>query len=220
MVGILLKKDLILELLRTSAGEFLSGEKISKKIGISRTAVWKHITALRQEGYSIEAMPKIGYRLLDIPDRLYPEEIRDNLTTVSLGRNIYYFKTVQSTNQEARRLAQEGVPHGALIIAEEQTGGKGRFGRVWFSPKTLGIWASLVLRPEISPENAPPVTMLAAVAVAVAVENITGIALGIKWPNDLLYENKKACGILTEMNGEMDKVNFLILGLGINVNLM
>jgi BirA family biotin operon repressor/biotin-[acetyl-CoA-carboxylase] ligase len=214
-----LKKDLTLELLKTTAGEFLSGEKISKKIGVSRTAVWKYITVLREEGYSIEAMPKFGYRLTDIPDRLYPEEIKDNLSTNSIGKNIYYFKTLQSSNSEARRLAQQGAPHGTLIIAEEQTGGKGRFGRVWFSPKSLGIWASLVLRPEISPENAPPVTMLAAVAVAEAVENITGIALGIKWPNDLLFENKKVCGILTEMNGEMEKVNFLILGLGINVNL-
>ncbi len=214
-----LNKADILNLLKKHSPEFLSGQEICNIMGVSRTAVWKHIKSLREEGYSIEAAPRSGYRLLGSPDYLYPQEIRHGLATKNIGKKIYYFKKTVSTNQEARKLASKGAPHGTLVVAEEQWEGKGRLGRGWFSPEKAGIWCTLVLRPEISPGEAPPVTMLAAVAVAVSVEKVTGIRLGIKWPNDLLYEGKKTCGILTEMSAEMDKVNYLLVGTGINVNL-
>lgn len=198
--------------------DFVSGEEICRAMGVSRTAVWKHIGALREEGYLIDAAPRSGYRLVGIPDRLYGQEITDGLDTEFLGRAVYYYDSIDSTNREARALASVGAPHGALVVTEEQTGGRGRLGRGWFSPRGMGVWCSLVLRPEIIPGEAPPVTMLAAVAVAAAVEKVAGVRPGIKWPNDLLVGGKKLCGILTEMNAEMEKVNFLVVGMGINVN--
>ncbi|MFZ5646141.1 MAG: biotin--[acetyl-CoA-carboxylase] ligase [Bacillota bacterium] len=214
-----MKKTEILLLLKKSMPEYVSGEEICKKIGVSRTAVWKHVKALREEGYGIDAVPRWGYRLLDIPDRLYPDEIRQGLNTEFIGKTVYYNDTVESTNREARHLAANGAPGGTLAVAEEQVGGKGRMGRGWFSPRGMGIWCSLVLRPEINPGEAPPVTMLTAVAVARAVEKVSGISPGIKWPNDLLVEGKKICGILTELNAEMERINFLVVGTGINVNI-
>lgn len=214
-----MNKTDVLTLLKKHNPEFLSGQEICNKMGVSRTAVWKHVESLREEGYSIEAVPRSGYRLLESPDYLYEQEILYGLSTDSIGKNIIYFENTASTNQEARQLASGGVPHGTLVVAEEQNKGKGRLGREWFSPKGAGIWCTLVLRPDISPVEAPPVTMLAAVAASVSVEKITGVRLGIKWPNDLLYEGKKVCGVLTEMNADMDKVSYLLVGIGINVNI-
>ncbi len=207
-----------LELLRLHQPEFISGEEICRKIGISRTAVWKHVAALREEGYVIEAIPRSGYRLTEIPDRMYVQEIKNGLLTDTIGKDIFYFDSIQSTNVQARKLASEGALHGTVVMADEQTKGKGRLGRSWFSPKGTGIWCTLVLRPEIVPGEASPVTMLTAVAVAEAVEKIADVSLDIKWPNDLLHEGKKVCGILTEMNAEMDKINYLLVGIGININ--
>ncbi|MFZ5595684.1 MAG: biotin--[acetyl-CoA-carboxylase] ligase [Bacillota bacterium] len=214
-----MNKDEILCLLKDGSDKYISGGEICKKLGISRTAVWKHIRSLQEEGYGIDAVPSRGYRLVSVPDRLYPSEIAYGLNTEFTGKEIYYFDSVESTNREARKLAAEGVPGGTLVVAEEQTGGRGRLGRGWFSPKGLGIWCSLVIRPEIIPGEAPPVTMLTAVAVASAVEKVAGIKPGIKWPNDILVGGKKVCGILTEMSAEMERINFLIVGVGINVNI-
>lgn len=209
----------ILDLLRKNPKEFVSGEEICKRLGISRTAVWKHIRTLRKEGYVIDAAPRSGYRLSDVPDRLFPEVIGLGLDTEFMGRAAYYYDSIGSTNREARTLASRGAPDGTLVVAEEQTGGRGRLGRGWFSPHGLGIWCSLVLRPGIQPAEAPPVTMLTAVAVASAIEKVAGIRPGIKWPNDLLVDGKKICGILTEMDAELERVNFLVVGLGVNVNI-
>lgn len=213
-----MKKVEVLNLLKQNGPGFVSGEEICRGLGVSRTAVWKHMRALKEEGYGIEAVPRSGYRLVGIPDRLYAQEIVTGLDTDFIGRTVYYYDRIGTTNREARALASRGAPDGALVVAEEQTGGRGRQGKGWFSPRGMGIWCSLVLRPDISPGEAPPVTMLAAVAVAAAVEKVAGLRPGIKWPNDVLLDGKKLCGILTEMDAEMEKVNFLVLGMGINVN--
>lgn len=213
-----MKKNDILAALKERRPDFVSGEEICRKMGVSRTAVWKHIRALREEGYLIDAVPRSGYRLVGIPDRLYGQEIAHGLDTECLGRTVYYYESIGSTNREARALASGGAPHGSLVVAEEQTGGKGRQGKGWFSPRGMGIWCSLVLRPDIPPAEASPVTLLAAVAAASAMEKAAGVSPGIKWPNDILADGRKICGILTEMSAEMERVNFLVVGTGINVN--
>ncbi len=211
-------KETILRLLKERSPEYVSGEEICKCLNVTRTAIWKHIEALRDSGYEIEARPRAGYTLTGIPDRLFPQEILDGLQARILGRKIYYFDTVATTNDEAKELAQRGVPEGALIVAEEQAGGKGRLGRAWYAPKYKGTLFSLVLYPPVPPPQANQVTMLAAVAVASAIEKETGIKAGIKWPNDLLVEGRKICGILTELSAEMERINYLVVGIGINVN--
>ncbi|MEW6274724.1 MAG: biotin--[acetyl-CoA-carboxylase] ligase [Bacillota bacterium] len=212
-------KEQVLTLLKEHQPEFVSGELICKNLGVSRTAVWKHIQTLRAEGYAIVSQPHAGYRLLAVPDRLYPQEILSGLKTKFIGRRIFYYAQAPSTNLLARELALAGAPDGALVVAEEQTGGRGRLGRGWFSPFGEGIWCSLILYPPVNSVEAPPLTMLTAVAVARAVRQAAGVSPGIKWPNDLLLGDKKICGILTEMSAEMERINYLIIGTGINVNI-
>lgn len=213
-------KEQVLDLLKQHAPEFVSGELICKNLGISRTAVWKHVRALRAEGYAISSRPRAGYRLLGVPDRLYPREILDGLRTRFVGRRIYYYPRVSSTNAVARDLAREGAPEGSLVVAEEQAAGRGRLGRGWFSPSGGGIWCSLILYPPVNPACAPPLTMVTAAAVARAVVRTAGVVPGIKWPNDLLLGGRKFCGILTEMSTEMERINYLVVGTGINVNVV
>lgn len=205
-------------LLKESHPEFISGEIICRNLGISRTAVWKHIQTLRANGYEIAALPHAGYQLLNVPDRLYPEEIHDGLGTEFIGRKVYYYEHAISTNETARELADRGCPDGALVIAEEQSGGKGRLGRKWFSPYGKGIWCSIILYPPVNPSDAPPLTMLGAVAIARAIRKVVQVEAGIKWPNDILLDGKKICGILSEMNAEIERINYLVIGIGINVN--
>ncbi|WP_027718393.1 biotin--[acetyl-CoA-carboxylase] ligase [Desulfovirgula thermocuniculi] len=212
-------RDKILELLKQGQPEYVSGEAICQRLGVSRTAVWKHIQSLRSMGYEIEAVTNAGYRLIGVPDRLYPAEIGWGLKTSFMGRHVHYCERLDSTNRLARELAARGVPEGTLVVAEEQTGGRGRLGRGWFSPYAKGIWCSLILRPSLSPLDAPPLTMLAAVAVAEALQRAAGLKPGIKWPNDLLAGGRKLCGILTELDAEVEKVNHLIVGIGVNVNI-
>ena len=211
-------KDAILRLLKERRPEPVSGEEICKSLNVTRTAIWKHMQVLRESGYEIEARPRAGYTLTGIPDRLYPEEILDGLSTRFLGRKIYYCDSVSTTNETAKELARQGAAEGAVVVAEEQTGGKGRLGRRWFAPKYKGIWFSLILCPPVLPPEANQVTMLAAVAVAAAIRKETGIAVGIKWPNDLLAGGRKICGILTELSAEMERINYMVVGIGINVN--
>lgn len=212
-------RDKILELLKQGQPEFVSGEAICQRLGVSRTAVWKHVQSLRSMGYDIEALTNAGYRLRGVPDRLYPEEITWGLKTSFMGRHVHYCERTDSTNRLARELAARGAPEGTLVVAEEQTGGRGRLGRGWFSPYGKGIWCSLILRPTLSPLDAPPLTMLAAVAVAEALQQAAGLLAGIKWPNDLLAGGRKLCGILTELDAEVERVNHLIVGIGLNVNI-
>lgn len=207
----------ILSKLRNSS-DFLSGEELCKVAGVSRAAIWKHIEGLREEGYVIEASPHLGYRLLDIPDTLIPAEIKWKLKTKVLGREVISYKKAGSTNDIAYALAERGLKEGPVIIAEEQEKGKGRHGRSWISPSKSGIYMSLILRPEITPNEISRITLLAAVATAKAIREMTGLPALIKWPNDILITNRKVCGILTEMRAEQDSVDFIIIGIGINVN--
>ena len=207
----------ILELLRRQEG-FLSGEDIGRELSINRAAVWKGIKKLREEGYEIEAVTNRGYRLTN-PETMYNKrELEQGLKTKTMGQSIYFYEETDTTNNRARELALEGAPEGTLVVAEKQTAGRGRRGKVWESPLGTGIWMSLVLRPQIMPAEASVLTLLCGLATAEAIEVETGLSAGIKWPNDILINGKKAVGILTEMDCEMSQVHFVIPGIGINVN--
>jgi len=210
-------QEKILEFLKKKP-QYLSGDLISQRLGISRQALWKHIQELKEAGYDIEAVPHLGYRLLSCPDRLLPVEIAYQLNTVRIGAKIRYFEEVSSTMDVAARLGMEGAPDGTLVITETQTKGKGRLGRSWYSPKYKGLYFSLILRPNILPQQAPIVTLLCAVSICEAVKELTGITSEIKWPNDILLRRKKLGGILTELSAEMDAVRFAVVGIGLNVN--
>ena len=207
----------ILELLRRQEG-FLSGEDIGRELSITRAAVWKGIKKLREEGYEIEAVTNRGYRLTN-PETMYNKrELEQGLKTKTMGQTIYFYEETDTTNNRARELALEGAPEGTLVVAEKQTAGRGRRGKVWESPLGTGIWMSLVLRPQIAPTEASVLTLLCGLATAEAIEAETGLSAGIKRPNDILINGKKAVGILTEMDCEMSEVHFVIPGIGINVN--
>lgn len=211
-------KQKILNLLTEKEGAFLSGEELSSMLKISRTAVWKHINGLKKDGYRIMASPRRGYCLLERPDRLNEVEIKTGLKTNVFGQRVACFSLLDSTNEEAKRLAAEGTPEGTVVVAEQQERGKGRVGRQWVSPSGVGLWFSLVLRPNLLPIQAAQLTFVSAVAVCQALRKVTGLPLTLKWPNDLLFEEKKVCGILTELSAEIEKINYLIVGIGINVN--
>ncbi|RNA69170.1 biotin--[acetyl-CoA-carboxylase] ligase [Alteribacter keqinensis] len=211
-------KSSLLQMLRTKENEFISGEKLSEKLGCSRTAVWKHIDALRKEGYNVEAAPKKGYRLSDEPDTLSKHQLESRLKDETFITAVHHYPSIHSTQETAHQLASENAPEGTLILADEQTKGKGRLGRQWHSPRETGIWMSLILRPDIEVKRAPQLTLLTAVAVVRGIKNAVGIDPEIKWPNDVLFEGKKVAGILTEMQAEPDKVHAIIVGLGLNVN--
>ncbi len=207
----------ILSRLRGSA-DHVSGEELCRIADVSRAAIWKHVEGLREEGYGIEASPHIGYRLLNIPDRLIPAEIKWKLKTKILGRVVISYKKVGSTNTTAYELAEKGLKEGSVILSEEQEKGKGRHGRSWLSPSKSGIYLSVILRPQITPNEISKITLLAAVATARAIREATGLQAMIKWPNDILVNHRKVCGILTEMKAEQDGVDFIVIGIGINVN--
>ncbi len=209
-------KNKILEKLKQSE-DFISGQEISKELHMTRAAIWKYINILREDGYNIESVPSKGYRLVSLPDILSYEEIKEYLKTDFIKRSIYYFNSIDSTNKKAKEIAQD-EQEGTVIIAEEQTAGKGRMGRSWVSPKGKGIWMSLILKPTMEPMKVPKLTLIGAAAVHKALENMK-IKAQIKWPNDVLIDGKKICGILTEMSGELNMVNYVIMGIGINVNL-
>jgi len=208
----------ILNILRNNTDSYVSGEELCKLADISRAAIWKHMEKLREEGYEIEASPHLGYRLVAIPDSLIPQEIKWGLRTKLLGKEIISYKKIGSTNDIAYELAEKGLKEGTVIFAEEQTKGKGRQGRLWASPPKGGIYMSCILRPRIAPNEIPKITLLAAVAVARSIRQGTGLNAMIKWPNDILIGDRKVCGILTEMKAEQDRVIFVIIGIGINVN--
>ena len=208
----------IIQYLKSST-TFVSGQKLSQHLKISRAAVWKYIHELRESGYRIEAVPHRGYRLDAVPDKLLSWEIRSGLATRSLGREIFCHETLPSTMDEAFRLAaHEGCREGTLVCAEAQTKGRGRMGRTWVSPKGKGIYASLILKPFLSPLEVGWITFVAAIAVCEGIRQTTGLPAAIKWPNDVLIQRKKVAGILTEMNAETDRVHFVVVGLGLNVN--
>lgn len=209
----------ILEILRAQGNQPLSGEKISKLLGVSRMAVWKHVKSLKEEGYSILTVGKKGYVLEEVPDKLLPQELAVNLRTEWLGHNIIYQESVQSTNDVAKLEAQNGAIHGTVVVAEEQLKGRGRIQRGWYSPKGEGLWLSVILRPDWLPQEAAKCTLMAAVVLHRVFEKLYDLDVGIKWPNDIFVGQKKLVGILTEMNAQMDGINYIVIGTGINVNL-
>ncbi|MEW6188515.1 MAG: biotin--[acetyl-CoA-carboxylase] ligase [Actinomycetota bacterium] len=209
--------DEVLYFLKDKKGEYVSGEYLSKRLSLSRTAIWKQIQTLKSQGYKIDASPRLGYRLCFVPNLLLPVEIRYKLSTKILGKEIHHFKEVGSTNDIAKDLAIRGAPEGTIVVAEGQTRGRGRLDRRWFSPPG-GIWISLILRPSMSPADIPKITLMTSVAVAKAIGEVTGLRVEIKWPNDILLRGKKVAGILTEMGAETDRLNFVVVGIGINAN--
>ncbi len=213
-------KEQLLSYLREKIGEWVSGEIISTKIGVSRSAIWKHIRTLREEGYVIESSSKKGYLLTSKSNRLFANEIPDGLNTEIFGkRGIHYFREIGSTNVKAKELAAGGAPEGTLVISEMQTQGRGRKGRSWFSHPGGAICASLILRPTIPPSEAPTITLLTGVAVAEALRSLMPLEALIKWPNDILINGKKLAGILTEISTEMDAIDYVVVGIGLNVNI-
>jgi BirA family biotin operon repressor/biotin-[acetyl-CoA-carboxylase] ligase len=210
-------EELVLAFLAEAVDEFVSGEAISDKLGLTRAAVWKHVEALRGQGYRIEAVPARGYRLTAVPDRLTPLELRPLLNTHDVGRVVHWFEEIGSTNDRARELADEGAEHGEVVVAEAQTAGRGRRGRTWASPARRNLYFSVVLRPDLPPVRAPELTLVASLAICDALRQ-AGVDAGIKWPNDLLASGKKIAGILTELAAEPDRIQWVVLGVGVNVN--
>lgn len=211
-------KNEIVRLFIENPSEYLSGEEISRLAGCSRAAIWKHIEELRKQGYEIEAKPRHGYRLKYRPDRIAPEEIYPHLEAEQFGCQIRYVESTPSTQNIAHQWAKVGAPEGAVVIAEEQVQGRGRMGKAWHSPPRTGIWMSLILRPPISLAEASQLTLLASVGIQEALAKVTRLSVKIKWPNDILVQGKKVCGILTEIRGEHDQIHYVIMGIGMNVN--
>ena len=212
-------KGEILKLLKETDG-YISGQELCEKFGVSRTAVWKVINQLKEEGYEIEAVRNKGYILKGSADVLSKEEQVSTIHTKWAGTQVAFFEETDSTNNEIRRLAEQGAPHGTLAVAERQLGGKGRRGRVWTSPAGVGIWMSMLLRPQIDPMAASMLTLVMALSTRRGIEKATGLKSEIKWPNDLVLNKKKICGILTEMSTELMEIQYVIPGTGINVNQM
>jgi BirA family biotin operon repressor/biotin-[acetyl-CoA-carboxylase] ligase len=208
----------ILTALRANPGG-VSGAALAEQLAISRAAVWARIEELRHAGYEIEAGPHFGYRLVSSPDALHADDLIARLgKTKVVGRDIRVFEETTSTNDVIEKLARDGVKEGAVVFAESQTKGRGRLGRKWMSPTRKGLWFSVLLRPELGPQETTQLTVASATALRRAIKNVTGLAAEIKWPNDLLIGGKKVVGILTEMGAEVDRVRHVILGIGVDVN--
>jgi BirA family transcriptional regulator, biotin operon repressor / biotin---[acetyl-CoA-carboxylase] ligase len=207
----------ILDFLREAEG-FVSGEVLAARVGLSRAGVWKRLHRLKALGYHIEGEPRRGYRLLAAPDKLLPEEVLHGLNTSILRGPVYHFDTTRSTNDAAKLLGVQGAAEGTIVVAETQTAGRGRLGRSWVSSPGVGIYASLLLRPPLPPNELPQITLSTAVSLVRALTRAVGVTPGIKWPNDLILKGKKLGGILTEMETESDQIRYLVVGLGLNVN--
>ncbi len=208
-------KDKVLEKLIRNKGGPISGERLASELSVSRSAIWKHVKTLRDEGYMIESSTNLGYSLVNTPDTLTPGEIKAGLKTNVIGKEIEYFKEIESTNVIASEIAGS-VAEGTVVIAESQTGGRGRLGRKWISPEG-GVWLSIILKPKIQPSYAPRITILAGVSVAKTIRSFGPEAM-IKWPNDVLINGKKVCGILTEIEAEIDMIDHCVVGIGIDAN--
>ncbi|WP_028539165.1 biotin--[acetyl-CoA-carboxylase] ligase [Paenibacillus sp. J14] len=217
----MMEANRLLDMLLEHPGQYISGEELSRRLSISRTAVWKQIAKLREEGYEFESAPRRGYRLTRQPDKLSHAGLLHALQGAQMfGKRLKLLDSTPSTQEEVRRLAEEGAPHGTLVLAEEQTAGRGRQGRRWYSPPGKGVWMSLLLRPDRQPLSiAPQLTLLTAVAVCRAIRKVTGVDVGIKWPNDILARGRKLCGIIVESAAEDELIRYAVAGIGIDVNL-
>ncbi|MCA0970371.1 biotin--[acetyl-CoA-carboxylase] ligase [Halobacillus litoralis] len=198
--------------------EHISGQQLSEQLDISRTAVWKHMKELRKDGYEIEAVQRKGYKIVSSPDKVSENTLRWGLDTHWIGCELHHFSQVESTQDIVHRLAKENKPHGTVVIADEQLKGKGRMAREWHSPEGKGIWMSLLLRPTLPPVQAPQLTLLTATVLAKVIDECSELSPAIKWPNDILIHHKKVSGILTEMQAEQDQIQYVVLGIGMNVN--
>jgi len=211
--------ELVLGLLTDAHGESISGEALAQKLGLTPTQVYRQIESLRRLGYRVDSRGREGYRLVSVPNRLTALEIEPLLTTHDIGREIHHFSDLDSTNEEAKRQADEGAFHGETVIAEHQSAGRGRRGRSWVSPPELNIYLSVILRPSCPPASAPEITFVAGVAIAESLRNAFNLPVDLKWPNDIVVDGKKVAGILTELATEENRVKYVILGLGLNVNM-
>lgn len=207
----------LIELLFANKHQFVSGQTLADTLSISRNAIWKHMKELEKDGYTIEAQARKGYRIVDVPPKISENTLKWGLQTDWLGTTIIHKESVQSTQHIAHDLARNGSPHGTVVIADEQTGGKGRMERSYQSKLGKGIWMSLLIRPQILPYLAPQLTLLTATVLADTLDDLYGINTQIKWPNDVLIDEKKVAGILTEMHAEQDQVQYVIIGIGLNV---
>ena len=201
-----------------NASGYVSGEEIAHELRISRTAIWNHVNDLKKIGFKIESQPHLGYRLVALPDRLLPALVANGLKTESIGKKIFYYTRTTSSNDEAEKLSRAGGWDGTVVITEEQTAGKGRVGRVWHSSKGKGIYLSIILRPQLPPTRVSFLTLCSAISAAEALQRCAGVRAFVKWPNDVLISGKKVCGILTELATEDDRINYAIVGVGINAN--
>ncbi len=211
-----MKKE-ILRILRNTE-EYISGQELCNHLNVSRTAVWKVMKQLKEEGYVIDSISNKGYLLIEGPDILSKEEIESRMETELFGRRVEYNLEVDSTNNFAKRIAEEKGTHGTLVVAEMQNSGKGRRGRYWDSPKGTGVWMTLILKPDFNPQKASMITLIAGLGVAQAIHKLYQVPCKIKWPNDIVINGKKVCGILTEVSTEIDAVNNIVVGIGINAN--
>lgn len=211
-------KTKILSALNRAEG-YVSGQELCDDLSVSRTAVWKVINQLKEEGYVIESVPRKGYRILERPDVVTAEEVESRLDTRWAGHPVISYEVIDSTNNEAKRLAEAGAENGTLLVTELQEHGKGRRGRVWSSPPKTAVMMSILLRPDLPPEKVSSVTLVMGMAVAKACRNFCGVESCIKWPNDVVVDGKKICGILTEMSSEIGAINYLVCGAGINANI-
>lgn len=211
-------KRKIFDMLKDAAGNFVSGESIADELKVTRTSIWKSIQTLKKIGYDIESRGKLGYKLNSMADLLLPAAVQSGLNTKIIGGEMIHKDSIDSTNQLAKKLASENAADGTVIVAEEQTGGKGRLERKFYSPRGKSILFSLILRPKCLPKDAPKFTLMAAVAVANAMKRFN-LPAQIKWPNDIMFDGRKVVGILTELSAQIEKVNYIVVGIGINVNI-
>ena len=211
-------RDEIKKLFINSENNFISGEEIARKLNISRTAIWKHIEQLKREGYIFEAVRKKGYRLINNPDDVFEERIKQGLATKWLGQSITVHKELESTQLLAHELAKKDAKHGTVVIADSQKSGKGRLGRKWYSDSGKGIWLSIILRPDFNYIQAPLITLLTSTVIIDSLKKLYNLEGKIKWPNDIYINNKKLSGILTEVHGEQDRIHYMIIGIGLNTH--
>jgi len=210
--------DLLLRILEEHPGRFVSGEEIGRRMGTSRAAVWKQVRTLRHRGFGIEGARGAGYRLLGRPDVIEESDVLSRLSSRSFWKSFSFFPVTDSTNSRAAEAAERGAPHGTIVCADAQTGGRGRFDRRWESPPGVNLYVSILLRPAVDPQHAPQLTLVTAVALAKAVEEAANVPAFLKWPNDLYLAGKKAAGILAEMSADADRLRHVVIGVGLNVN--
>lgn len=212
--------DRLIRIFRANPGGYVSGEQLSRELNVTRTAIWKHIRELRDRGYTFDSSPRLGYRLTSSPDLWDESALLSRLQTDKLGKRLYVFDTLDSTQNKAHELVRQGASEGTLVIADLQTSGRGRMGRSWHSPRGKGIWMSLVLKPEIPVQFISQFTLLIAVTLNRVIRKIVpDVDVGIKWPNDLLIGGRKVCGILLESSATDESLNYVVAGVGISANL-